>query len=76
MSNRATQLIKHPIFLLVIAFAIIGLISALGPTQKTYDEKLRWCIDMCRESGRFGRLVAPKRISPKNTIEDYQCQCY
>lgn len=76
MNNRITHLIRHPIVLLTVIVAGMALIGALGPVQKTYDEKQRWCIDMCKESNRFGRLVSPKRMSPKNTIDDYQCQCY
>lgn len=76
MNDRLAKVIKHPMFLLVATITVIWLIFSFKPSPETYDGKLRQCIDMCRESNRFGRLVAPKRISPKNTIKDYQCQCY
>lgn len=73
---QMTKLIKQPLFLLAAAIAALCLIYALGPTQETYEGKLRRCIGMCKESNRFGRLIEPQRASQKNTIADYQCQCY
>ncbi|WP_254597933.1 RHS domain-containing protein [Burkholderia lata] len=73
---QMTKLIKHPLFLPTVAFAVLCLIFSLRPPPETYGGKLRRCSDMCQESNRFGRLFEPKRASPRHTTTDYQCQCY
>lgn len=76
MSYRIAKIVKNPLFLVVVIMVSLILISTLGPAPDTYYGRLRRCINMCRESSHFGRLLEPKRASPKNTIADYQCQCY
>lgn len=75
---RMTRIFNNPIFLMVLVIFVFCLISSLGSTsnQETYNGKLGRCVDMCKESNRFGRLIKPNPVSPKYTIVDYKCECY